>query len=249
MRCKNFREKQTLRGNSERGRGRRLILLAVGLIWVGIGSGLLLGIRPAWAQEKPAKGGDKNAPSDAKSDAKDAKSADVSDVAPLFVALDDLGELRVLNPLKLTADELDKVAAIISDSQTEYNKKIAANAAPVLRKASDVILAAKKKALGGAVVPLDDTLIKAMSDYEARRKETENATLKALSEKLQTVLTEAQIAAAAKVAKDESAKLTGAASKGTDAQFFNLYVLRVVMGYPRLTPLLKEMRAARTAAK
>ena len=195
---------------------------------------------PSLAQEKP----DASSKGKPTKDAAD-KSVDISDVAPLFIALDDIGELRVLNPLKLTADELDKISAIISDSQADYNKKLATTAAPALRKVSDAILAAKKKAIGGAVLAPDEVLTKAMSDYETRRQEVENTTLKALSDKLQAELTEAQIQAGAKVAKDEVTKLKGAAGKGTDAQFFNLYVLRVVMGYPRIVPLLKEMRTAK----
>ena len=208
-------------------------------------TGGVCGVRPAAAQDKPAKpdpaGKDKPAPSA-------DKTADAPDVGPLFIALDDLGELRVLNPLKLTADELDKMSAIISDSQADYNKKLATTAAPLLRKASDAILAAKKKALAGTVIADDETIAKALTDYEARRKEIETATLKALAAKLQEVLTETQVAAASKVAKDEQTKVTGTAGKGTNAQYFNLYVLRVVMGYAHLVPLLKEMQAIRTTA-
>ena len=88
-------------------------------------------------------------------------------------------------------------------------------------------------------------MTKVLTDVEARRKETENTTLKALSDKLQTVLTESQVQTAAKIMKDEMIKMNGAAGKGTDAQFFNLYVLRVIMGYPRIVPLLKEMRGVK----
>ena len=205
------------------------------------GSGSVFNAGPAMAQDKP----DASSKDKPTKDAAD-KSADASDVAPLFIALDDIGELRALNPLKLTPDELDKISAIITDAQTDYNKKLAANSAPILRKASDAILSAKKKALAGTALGYDDALTKVLTDLEARRKETENATLKALSDKLQTVLTDAQVQAAAKTTKDEMIKLNGAAGKGTDAQFFNLYVLRVIMGYPRIVPLLKEMRTAKS---
>ena len=221
--------------------GRQAELLLACLLLTGG----ILSVRPAAAQDKA----DKPAKPDPATKDKPApnadKTADASDVAPLFVALDDLGELRVLNPLKLTADELDKMSAIITDSQADYNKKLVTTAAPLLRKVSDAILAAKKKALAGTVITDDETILKAMTDYETRRKEIETATLKALSAKLQETLTEAQVATASKVAKDEQAKITGAAGKGTDAQYFNLYVLRVVMGYGRLVPLLKEMQAAK----
>ena len=201
---------------------------------------------PAAAQDKPAS--DKNTaekPAPAAPE-KDKKSVDATDVAPLFTALDDLGELRVLNPLKLTPDELEKMAALIAEAQTDYNKRLLANAAPAIRKVASNILAAKKKALTGETLASDDAILTAMTDYETQRKVTEAATLKSLSEKLQTLLTETQVKAASKIAKDEQTKVSGSAGKGTDAQFFNLYVLRVIMGYPRLVPLLKEMQAART---
>ena len=166
-------------------------------------------------------------------------------MTPLTIALDDIGELGSLSPLKLTADELDKIIVLVADAETEHNKKLAAVVPPILRKASDAILAAKKKAVAGTAVGFDETMTKVLTDVAARRKETENATLKSLSDKLQAVLTEAQFQAGAKVAKDEFIKMNGAAGKGTEAQFFNLYVLRVVMGYPRIVPLLKEMRTAK----
>ena len=215
-----------------------------GLLACLLVSGSLLSANPAAAQDKP-DAGSKDKPGNGAADKSPNKSADASDVAPLTIALDDIGELRGLNPLKLTADELDKMSVIIADAQTDYNKKLAANAAPILRKASDAILAAKKKALAGTALGYDETMTKVLTDVEARRKETENATLKSLSDKLQTVLTESQVQTAAKIMKDELIKMNGSAGKGTDAQFFNLYVLRVVMGYPRIVPLLKEMRTAK----
>ena len=108
--------------NNTMPRLRRIRLLMTCLILIG--SGCALTIHTAAAQNKPDAAG---------KDAKE-KSADASDVAPLFVALDDLGELRVLNPLKFTADDLDKITAIIADSQAEYNRKLALNAAPALRQ-------------------------------------------------------------------------------------------------------------------
>ena len=176
--------------------------------------------------------------------AKETPAATAQDIAPLFDAVDDLGEMRVLNPLQLTAEELDKMAAAIAESQAEYNKKMAATAAPILRKVGDIIHKARVKALAGGEVMTDDAVSKAMTDYAAARKKIEDATLVALSTKLQTILTAEQIKAAAKVAKDEQAKANGSASKGTDAQWFNLYTLKVILGYGRMSPSLAPMSAA-----
>ena len=190
----------------------------------------------ARAQTKDATAGKESAPDS------------VQEIAALSAALDDLGELRVLNPLKLTPEELDAVSKAVADSQADYNKKLAALGPLSIGKVAENIRNAKKQALAGKVLASDDTILKAMTDYAAKHKELDDATLKSLSDKLQTLLTEAQIKAAAKIARDEQAKLGGSTAKGTDAQWFNLYVLRVVIGYSRIVPLLKEMKAAQSGS-
>ena len=86
-------------------------------------TGSVLSVNPAAAQDKPDAGSKDKPDKGGAADKITDKSADASDVAPLTIALDDIGELRGLSPLKLTADELDKMSAIIADAETDYKQK------------------------------------------------------------------------------------------------------------------------------
>src|SRR5438105_4089862 len=72
------------------------------------------------------------------------------EVNALFDDIADIDKLRVLNPLKLTADQIDKITAEIKKSQKEYDKALAeATVQPIKGIASDV-KDVRKKMLAGA---------------------------------------------------------------------------------------------------
>lgn len=179
----------------------------------------------------------------------DAGVKEQKEVEELLASVEDIGELKFLNLLQLTAEQLDKLISAVNGAQAEYNAQLALFNQTALKKISSDILSARKLALSGKPVPtaLNDRINKAIDAHlknTQKRKEIHDKTLSSLGEKFRGILTAEQIATAAKTAKEETEK-TKQGVKGTEAQWFNAYVSSVVMGYPRILPLLKEMRTAK----
>lgn len=165
----------------------------------------------------------------------------------------DLGTLRVLTPLKLTPAQIDKLIAIIGETEVEHNQKMVNVFTASLQKIAPDIRAAKKKALAGEDVPaeLADRLKKGMEAHldavgQKKQEELTMSTLKTFSPKVKALFNAAQVKTAAKLAQEEQEKIAKG-SNGTETQWFNYYVQRVFMGYPRIVPLLKELKGAPTS--
>src|ERR1051325_11023201 len=63
----------------------------------------------------------------------------------LLDALDDIDTLRSLTPLKLSADQIDKLIAAVTAAKADYDKKVTALASgPVLKMADDIREARKQ---------------------------------------------------------------------------------------------------------
>jgi CHASE3 domain sensor protein len=83
-----------------------------------------------------------------------------------------------------------------------------------------------------------------MNGVIPKRQALEEETLKIISADMKKLLTKEQQTLAAKITREEQGKLAKKAQNtGSEEQWFNLYVLRVIMAYPRIVPLLKEMKA------
>ena len=174
-------------------------------------------------------------------------SASSKEVQELQTALDDLDALHVLLPLKLTAEQMDKIAAAITSAKAEYTQKsLALSSAPLLKMA-DEIRDTRKKAIAGTPVPTAfDTRIQGIqSDSNAKRIELDTKNLVALSAATKSILTADQFAQCAKMEIDAYKRNKRYNEKTTDSQFFNAYVLDVFINNPRAVTLLKEMRTAK----
>jgi hypothetical protein len=166
-------------------------------------------------------------------------------VAQLFEDLDDIDRLISLNPLKLTVDQLDRLIAAITVAKEAYDKQslILANAA--LKAIADEVHDVKRKALAGGELPEDfsNRAKKASVSVASAYSKLDTENLANLAPVIHEILTAAQITVAVKLSRNAAAQ-AGRPTTGTDTQWFNQYVMSVIIGYPRIVPLLREMRAA-----
>jgi hypothetical protein len=162
-------------------------------------------------------------------------------------AVNDIDKLRVIMPLKLSGSQIDKIVDAIVKGRAAFNKEIEQGATQPPTKMADEIKRVKAAALTGAPIPKDfDERIKKMEDaFLEKRKAAENTALKALSDAVRAVLTPAQIKSASDSAKAAAEELAGGSPlKGTEAQWFNYYVLNVLIRYDRIDLLLGEVKSA-----
>lgn len=169
-----------------------------------------------------------------------------SDAAAIVVELDDIDRLRVLNPLKLQPDQLDKLATALSSAQADYDKKVKALGEAVFGPTAGEVQAMKKQVLGGGAVPkeFEDKIKKLQADFLKQRDELNTANIQHVASACKMVLTDTQVAAATKLERDQWEKDHTDSKNVTDTQLFNLYCVDMFISNPRAVPLLKEMRAA-----
>lgn len=213
-------------GFFSRAHSRRLVPFLAGLFLLP-GLLLLAGVKSARAQEA------------------DAGGKPPKEVLQLFDDLDDLDKLHYLNPLKLTTAQIDKLLAAIAAAKETYDKKVADITLPPIRKMGDEIRETKKRALAGADIPktFDDRIKALQQNYFNQREKINVDNWTGLVTATKKILTEEQVALAIKLAK------TGQkGASGQDDKWYNVYVLQVFISYPRITPLLNEMKAAKAAA-
>jgi len=168
------------------------------------------------------------------------------EVAALFDQISDIDKLRVLNPLKLTPDQIDQLISLIQTQMKDYDKKLADAAVPPIREIAADIKETRRKMLSGASVPKDfDQKVRQIQDDFVKRKQQANQELiDSMAAATRKILTEAQVALAAKTAREATAAALKKDVPGTDAQFFNLYVANTFIVYPRTVQLLKDVKAA-----
>ncbi|MCL5284030.1 MAG: hypothetical protein M1330_04895 [Armatimonadetes bacterium] len=165
--------------------------------------------------------------------------------ADLFTEIADIDKLRILNPLGLTADEIQQLVTIIKSAQVKYNQKLVKLAVDPLEKLATQIHQTKQQALTGAPIPKDfDQQIKDLqSKFEKERTDLDNQTLTSLADQIHSVVTDKQF----KMMVDQARKVEPN-SKGTDQQYFNLFVREVFIRYPRIVTLLEQMHTVKTGA-
>jgi hypothetical protein len=166
-------------------------------------------------------------------------------VAQMFDDLDDIDRLTSLNPLKLTADQLDRLIAAVSVAKEAYDKQYLTLANAALKTIADEIHDVKRKALAGGELPEDfnNRAKKASVSVAAAYSKLDTENLANLAPVIHEILTASQVAVAVKLCRNSAAQ-AGRPTAGTDTQWFNQYVMSVIISYPRIVPLLKEMRAA-----
>ena len=169
-----------------------------------------------------------------------------SSAAAIVNDLDDIDRLRVLNPLKLTSDQMDKLIAALTAAQADYDKKVNALGATLLAPNAEEVRTTKRQVLGGAPVPkeFDDKIKKLQSDFLKQRDGLNAENIQRVSGVCKVILTEKQTAEATKQERDVWEAAHPNTKKSSDAQLFNLFVVDTFISYPRIVPLLKEMKAA-----
>jgi hypothetical protein len=171
------------------------------------------------------------------------------EVLALFDDLSDIDKLRVLNPLNLSEDQLGRIIDSIKKARDEYLKKVTAAAVPPIRDMAKEIKDLRKKLLTGGDVPsdFDKRVKKIQEDYVKQRESEDSVALKSLSEKVRPVLNATQYDKAISLAKELTRKDGKATLKGTDDQFYNLFIKGVFIDYAGIVPLLEDMKKARSA--
>jgi predicted HicB family RNase H-like nuclease len=169
------------------------------------------------------------------------------EVNALFDDIIDIDKLRVLNPLKLTADQLEKISAAVKSSQKDYDKALADAAVPPIKEISKEIKDVRKSMISGSSIPKDfDDKVKAIQEAFVKKRDTADFnSLKGLSEAIKKILTDEQFAKAADLARKFVEKDSKPNAKNTDDKFFNFYVMQLFMRYPRILPLMEEMKKAK----
>jgi len=167
-----------------------------------------------------------------------------AEVTALFDDISDIDHLRVLNPLELTAAQIGKILPAIQKSQKAYTAAVQDAAVAPIKAIASEIRSTRARVVAGATIPrdFDDKVKKLQSEFVARRSTEENTTLRKLSAEIRAILTPEQIAAAVKIARKDGSR------EGTDAQFFNYYVMSTFIVYPRIVPLLQDVQKAKGVA-
>jgi hypothetical protein len=169
-----------------------------------------------------------------------------SEVNALFEDIIDIDKLRVLNPLKLTPEQITQLIATVKEWQGKYNKQLADAAVPPIKSIAAEIKETRKKMVAGALIPkdFDDKVKGIQSKFTERRSQAEFDTVKGLAESVKKILTSEQAASAEKMAKE------AVADKGKDPpklNYFNVYVLSIFIQYSRIIPLLEQMKTAQSS--
>lgn len=169
-----------------------------------------------------------------------------AEVIALFRDIDDVDKLRVLNPLKLSAQQLEKIIAEVKQHQETYNRRLADSVVPPIRSIARDIKETRRKLLAGGEVPkdFDEKVKKLQADYIKRRDQEDRDTLKSLSDKIRAILSEEQVKKAVELAKTLTQKDGKPTLRGSDAEFFNYYVMMTFVVYPRIVPLMEDMKRA-----
>jgi hypothetical protein len=168
------------------------------------------------------------------------------EVMALFNDITDIDKMRVLNPLKLRVDQLDKLISTIRASQESFNRRLDAAAVPPIRAIAKEIRETRQKLLKGGEIPkdFDEKVRKLHADFLKKRKAEEENTLKSLAAAIRSILTEQQVQQAVSIARKWTEEDGQPTKRGTNEQFFNLYVLGTFITYPRIVPLLEDIRKA-----
>jgi hypothetical protein len=164
--------------------------------------------------------------------------------AAIFVELDDLDKLRLLNPLLLKADQIEKIIPLIKARQKAYNERVTELAVKPLEAVAAEIAQTRKKLLAGGSIPeaLDDRIKRLQKDFTDQRKVEQDKNLKLLADGIRATLTDRQFREIVAMARRDFRT-----ADGTDQQFYNLWIRETIIAYDRIVPLLEDMLKARKA--
>lgn len=174
-----------------------------------------------------------------------------AEVAALLDDVADIRTIEVLRPLKLTAEQMDKLAATILASQKEYHTKLFAVAVPPIRDMAKDIKETRRKMVSGAAMPSDlKDKVKEFEDaFKDQQKKQNEATLRGLIASTLAILKDDQVEGARALAKKDIKDQGHDPGKATPEQLYNYFVLKVFINYPRIVPVLQEMSKARSGSQ
>src|SRR5262249_17718874 len=141
-------------------------------------------------------------------------------------------------------DQMEKIATALKSSQKEYDKALVDAVVGPIKGITKEIKDVRKSMLGGEPIPKDfDEKVKGIQDAFVKKRDTADVNaLKGLSSAIKKILTEEQFSKAAELARKFVEKESKPNAKNTDEQFFNFYVLQIFIRYPRILPLMEEMK-------
>ena len=173
------------------------------------------------------------------------------EMSAIFDDINDIDKLRVLNPLKLTAEQVGKLVTLVQDEQKAYNKRLADAAVAPLKPLAKDVKEIRSKLLSGGTIPTDfDEKVKNIqTDFLAKRKKEDAGTVSTLSAGMKQILTKEQVDVAVGLTRNLTKKDGQDTLKGDNDAFFNLYVIGTFITYPRIVPLLQDMQKALAEVK
>ncbi len=163
--------------------------------------------------------------------------------------INDIDRSRNITPLHLTPDQLKRVIAILEQLTADYERKVAMLTDKLFSPFMSDLKTVKTRVYGGGTIPKDfDARLKhAMDTLVADRKQLNLGNIASASNAIANVLTPAQIATAANLAKNSPANEGLYSDSTTQAQWYHLYVGKVFLSYPRIVPLLQAMLKAQSS--
>jgi hypothetical protein len=131
---------------------------------------------------------------------------------------------------------------MLTARQRAYNARILELAVEPLKAIASEIKETRAKLLSSGAIPseIDDKIKRLQKEFAEKRAQEQDKNLKLVADGIRSVLTTAQYKAVVAMSRRD---FTG--KQGTDEQFFNLWVRETVIAYPRIVPLLEDMRKAR----
>ncbi|NUQ71142.1 MAG: hypothetical protein HUU17_10005 [Chthonomonadales bacterium] len=160
----------------------------------------------------------------------------------VFDAIDDLDKLRLLNPIGINGAQARKIVELLETRQKAYNQRLIELAVEPLKAIGEEIKATRDRLLTGGSIPteLDERIKKSQKDFVAKRKVEQDKNLKLVADGFRAILTPEQNK---KII--DSARQDFEMGRGTDEQFYNLWVRETIIAYPRILPLFRDIAKAR----
>ena len=126
----------------------------------------------------------------------------------LLDELDDIDVVRYITPLKLTGEEIDKLSTAITDTNAQFDKKLADLRLATVGKMADEIHKRHKDTVAGgpSSKDFDDKVKAAMVEFYSQREKVYAESLLAIATTCGKILTADQKKMAAQLEKDMFAK-------------------------------------------
>lgn len=164
----------------------------------------------------------------------------------ISLAISDIDCLSWLNPLKLTPEQMDRITEGMLTAQADYDKQVRTMGDGLYSKVAPEVRSTKQRMLGGADLTdgFKQTMDKLQQDFFARRDKIDVKMLERVSGVVMEALTPKQREVASKLGREAFQRISKKPdAKGTESQHFNFYILKVFITYPRIVPLMQEIKA------